>query len=110
MWSMVNAFQIVNSFNYLETDVPGNVKMVMTKFNDMLELSALETGQITSALFNFTETQSPGAAFTEMGDGSKIFTEFIGNLFYIGVLGLAAYLLYGLVHCCGKFNKTCQKF
>jgi hypothetical protein len=84
--------------------------MVMTKFNDMLELSALETGQITSALFNFTETQSPGAAYTEMGDGSKVFSEFIGNLFYIGVLGLAAYLLYGLVHCCGKFNKTCQKF
>ncbi len=48
--------------------------MVMTKFNDMLELSALETGQITSALFNFTEIQSPGPAFTEMGDGSKVFT------------------------------------
>ena len=107
---MVNAFQIVDSFNYLETDKPGNVQMVMTKFNDMLELSALETGQITSALFNFTETQSPGAAFTEMGDDSKVFTEFIGNVFYFGVLGLAAYLLYGLVHCCGKFNKTCQKF
>ena len=74
MWSMVNAFQIVNSFNYLETDVPGNVQIVMTKFNDMLELSALETGQITSALFNFTETQSAGAAFTEMGDDSKVFT------------------------------------
>jgi hypothetical protein len=44
MWSMVNAFQIVNSFNYLKTDVPGNVQMVMTEFNDMLELSALETG------------------------------------------------------------------
>ena len=110
MWSMVNAFQIVNSFNYLETDDPGNVQMVMTKFNDMLELSALETGQITSALFNFTETQSPGAAFTKMGDDSKLFTEFIGNLFYFGLLCLAVYLLYGLVLCCGKSNKTCQKF
>ena len=90
--------------------MPGNVLMVMTKFNDMLELSALETGQITSALFNFTETQSPGAAFTEMGDDSKVLTKFIGNLFYIGLLGLAAYLLYGLVLCCGKSNKTCQKF
>ena len=110
MWSMVNAFQIVNSFNYLDTDVPGNVLMIMTKFNDMLELSALETSQITSALFNFTETQSAGAAFTEMGDDSKIFIEFIGNLFYLGVLGLAAYLLYGLVQCCGESNKTCKKF
>ena len=45
-----------------------------------------------------------------MGDDSKVFTEFIGNLFYFGVLGSAVYLLYGLVHCCGKFNKTCQKF
>ena len=110
MWSIVNAFQIVNSFNYLETDMPGNVQVVMTKLNDMLELSALETGQITSALFNFTETQSPGGAFTEMGVDSNVFIEFIGNLFYIGVLGLAAYLLYGLVLCCGKSNKTCKKF
>ncbi len=110
MWSMINAFQIVNSFNYIKTDVPGNVLLVMTKFNDMLELSALEIGQITSAVFNFTETQSPGAAFTEMGVDSKVLTEFIGNPFYIGVLVLAAYLLYGLFFCCGKCNKTCQKF
>ncbi len=107
---MVNAFQIVNSFNYLETDAPGNVLLVMTKFNDMLELSALETGQITSAVFNFTETQSPGTAFTEMGDDSKVLIEFIGNPFYIGVLGLAAYLLCGIVLSCGKSNETCRKF
>ncbi len=107
---MVNAFQIVDSFNYLETDKPGNVQMVMTKFNDMLELSALETNQITSSVFNFTETQSPGDSFTEMGNDSKVFTEFIGNLFYLGVIGLAAYLIYGLVHCCGKSDKKCQKF
>jgi lipoprotein signal peptidase len=84
--------------------------MVMIKFNDMLELSALESGQITSALFNFTETESPGAAFTEMGDDSKVLIKFIGNLFYFGVLGSAVYLLYGLVHLCGKSNKTCKKF
>ena len=50
----------------------------MNNLNDMLELSALETGQITSSLFNFTETKSPGAGFNEMGNDSKVLTEFIG--------------------------------
>ena len=50
----------------------------MNNLNDMLELSALETGQITSNLFNFTETKSPGAGLNEMGNDSKVLTEFIG--------------------------------
>ena len=78
MWSMVNAFKIVNTFNYLETNAPGNVRYVMNNLNGMLELSALETGQITSSLFNLTETKSPGAGFNEMGNDSKVLTEFIG--------------------------------
>ena len=75
---MVNAFKIVNTFNYLETNAPGNVRHVMNNLNDMLELSALETGQITSNLFNFTDTKSPGAGLNEMGNDSKVLTEFIG--------------------------------
>ena len=89
--------------------MPGNVLIVMTKLDDMLELSALKTDQISSELFNFTVTQSPGAAFTDMGDDSKVFTLSIGILFYFGVLGLTVYVLYCLVHCCGKCNKMCKK-
>jgi hypothetical protein len=51
----------------------------MTNLNDMLELSALETEEITSSLFNFTQTQSPGAGFDEMGNDSKVLTRFVGN-------------------------------
>ena len=51
----------------------------MTDLNDMLQLSALETDEITSSLFNFTETLSPGAGLNEMGNDSKVFTVFIGN-------------------------------
>jgi lipoprotein signal peptidase len=107
---MLNAFQIVNTFNYLETNAPGNVRQVMNNLNDMLELSALETDQITSSLFNFTETQSPGAGFTEMGNDSKVLTAFIGNLFYIGVVILLVYLLYGFVHGCGYSDRRCKRF
>ncbi len=107
---MLNAFQIVNTFNYLETNAPGNVRQVMNNLNDMLQLSALETDQITSSLFNFTETQSPGAGFTEMGNDSKVLTAFIGNLFYIGVVILLVYLLYGFVHGCGYSNRRCKRF
>ena len=103
---MVNSFQIVSTFNYLSIDSPGNVQIVMVKMSDMLALSALPTSRITSELFNFTETQSAGANFAQMGNDSKVFTLYIGNLFYVGVFLFAVYILYGLVHCCGKFNKT----
>jgi hypothetical protein len=75
----------------------------------MLALSALPTERITSELFNFTETQSAGANFAQMGNDSKVFTLYIGNLFYVGVILLVVYTFYGLVHCCGKCNKTCKK-
>jgi hypothetical protein len=110
MWPMVNTFQIVSTFNYLSINSPGNVQIVMVKLSDMLALSALKTEQITSKLFNFTETQSAGENFAQMGNDSKVFTLYIGNLFYVGVLLFAEYILYGLVHCCGKYNKTCKKF
>ena len=106
---MVNSFQIVSTFNYLSMDSPGNVQIVMVKLSDMLALSALPTEQITSELFNFTETQSAGENFAQMGNDSKVFTQHIGNLFYVGVFLFTVYVLYGLVHCCGKFNKTCKK-
>ena len=82
----------------------------MVKMSNMLALSALPTSRITSKLFNFTETQSAGANFAQMGNDSKVFTQYIGNLFYVGVFLLVVYILYGLVHCCGKSNKTCKKF
>ena len=44
-----------------------------------------------------------------MGNDSKVFIQYIGNLFYVGVFLFAVYILYGLVHCCGKFNKTSKK-
>jgi hypothetical protein len=100
MWSMVNSFQIIQSFNFLRLNVPGNVLLVMTNFNNMLNLSALETEQITSGLFNFTETQVPGAGFNEMGDTSKNLILFLGNVFFIALFLLAVYLLYGFVNCC----------
>ena len=109
MWSMVNSFQIIQSFNFLRLNVPGNVLMVMTNFNDMLNLSALETEQITSGLFNFTETQAPGAGFNEMGDDSKNLILFLGNVFFIALFLLAVYLLYGFVNCCGYSDRCCKK-
>ncbi len=109
MWPIVNSLQIVSTFCYFSIDSPGNVQIVMVNLSDMLALTALQTERITSELFNFTETQSAGANFAQMGNDSKVFTLYIGNLFYVGVFLFLVYLLYGLVHCCGKFNKTCKK-
>ena len=93
----------------MSIDSPGNVQIVMVKLSDMLALSALPNEQITSELFNFTETQSAGENFAQMGNDSKVFTQYIGNLFYVGVFLLVVYILYGLVHFCGKSNKTFKK-
>ena len=60
-------------------------------------------------MFNFTETQSPGAGFAEIGNDTKVLVIFIGKPFYIGVFILAIYILYGLVHFSLKSNKTCKK-
>ena len=109
MWSMVNALQIVTSFNYLKTSVPSNVLTVMTNLSNMLQLSIFPTSAIMSGVFNFTETQSPGAGFTRMGNDSKVLILFLGPLFFIGVLILAAYILNGFVHWFGKSNKICKK-
>jgi len=75
----------------------------------MLELSALDTSKITSAVFNFTDTQSPGPGFDDMGNGTKVLTFFLGNLFYVGVITLAMYALYVLVFLCRKSSKICNK-
>lgn len=106
MWSMLNALQILSSFNYLAINVPGNVRSILSNLNDMIELSAIPTDQFTSKIFNFTETQSPGAGFAEMGNESKVLVLFIGKKFYIGFFISAVYMLYGLVHFSGKSNKT----
>ena len=98
---MVNALQIICSFNYFGI-APANVLSVMTNLNNMLELSALKTGKITSAVFNFTETQSPGSGFDDMEDDTKVLTLFLGNIFHIGVIVLAVYALYALVYLSGK--------
>ena len=45
-----------------------------------------------------------------MGNDSKVLTAFIGNLFYIGVLLLLVYLLYGFVHGCGYSDRRCKRF
>ena len=109
MWSMVNALQIVSAFNYLSTNVPGNVLTVMENLSNMLQLSIFPTSAIMSGVFNFTETQSPGAGFTRMGNDSKVLILFLGPLFFIGVLILAAYILNGFVHWFSKSNKICKK-
>ena len=109
MWSMVNALQIVSAFNYLSTNVPGNVLTVMENLSNMLQLSIFPTNEIMSGVFNFTETQSPGSGFARLGNDSKVLTLFLGPLFLIGVLILAAYTLHGFVHWCGKSNKRCKK-
>jgi hypothetical protein len=45
-----------------------------------------------------------------MGNDSKVLTTFMGNLFYIGVLLLPVYLLYGFVHGCGYSYIRCKRF
>jgi hypothetical protein len=44
-----------------------------------------------------------------MGNDSKVFVLFLGNLFFIGVLILTILILYGFIHCFGKFSKRCLK-
>ena len=62
-----------------------------------------------SGVFNFTETQSPGAGFALMGNNTMVLILFLGPLFFIGVLILAGYILHAFVHWLGKSNKMCKK-
>jgi len=109
MWSMINAFQIVQSFNYLNVNSPGNVVLAMKTLDDMLSLTAIPTEQFLIKSFNFTETESPGPSFDNMGDNSKSLVLFLGNVFIIGLIILAIYLIYGFVNCCRNVDIYCKK-
>ena len=109
MWSMVNALQIVQTFNYFSTDVPGNVLMVMTNLFNMIQVNLFPTDLILNALFNFSETESPGMGFERAGNDTKVLIPYLGTTFFFAVLILAAYILYGFVHWCGKYSKLFKK-
>jgi hypothetical protein len=43
MWSMINAIQIMISFNELELQMPGNVNMVMGYASDLASFNVFST-------------------------------------------------------------------
>ena len=97
MWSMVNAQQIIMTYQLLNLQMPGNVIMVMTNLADICDFNVFPTDAIMSFLFKFTPTDPPGVGFETMGTDNKSLTLYLGSSFLIMILIGLHYLLYSLV-------------
>jgi hypothetical protein len=64
---MVNAQQILLSFDQMNLAMPGNVILVMSNFKNIAEFEIFPTDTIINFLFKFTPTDSPGVGFESTG-------------------------------------------
>ncbi len=67
MWSMVNAQQIILTYQLLNLQMPGNVILVITNLAEIADFNLFPVNDFLELLFSFTPTESPGVGFETMG-------------------------------------------
>jgi hypothetical protein len=86
MWSMVNAQQIILSYQLLNLPMPANVILVMTNLANICNFDIFPTERILVFFFNFTQTDSPGVGFSAMGNDNKSLILYQGSAFLVMIL------------------------
>jgi hypothetical protein len=64
---MVNAQQIIMSYQFLNLQYPGNVILVSTELSDISSFTLFPVDDFLAWLFDFTPTDPPGVGFECMG-------------------------------------------
>jgi hypothetical protein len=107
---MVNAMQIMISFNEIELQMPGNINMAMGYASDLASFNVFPTKAIMDYLFKFSETDLPGVGFESLGTTNKSLVLYLGSEYLIMHLMLLSYLFYGLTLFFSKYDILCKWF
>ena len=107
---MVNAMQIMISFNEIELQMPGNINMAMGYASDLASFNVFPTNAIMDYLFKFSETDLPGVGFESLGTTNKSLVLYLGSEYLLMHLMLLSYLFYGLTLFFSKYDILCKWF
>jgi hypothetical protein len=106
---MVNAQQIIMTYQLLNLQMPGNVILVITNLADISGFCIFPTDGFFAWLFNFTPTDPPGVGFETMGVDNVSVSLYLGMSFLIMIFIVLQYLLYSLVYACRHYDKLMSK-
>ena len=106
---MVNAVQIIMSYQLLNLQKPGNVILVSTQLSDISSFTLFPVDDFFAWLFNFSPTDPPGVGFECMGVENASVTLYQGMSFLIMILIGLQYLVYGLAYGCRVSDRIMSK-